>query len=195
MNKPPQVVVLAGPNGAGKSTTAERLLVGELGVAEFVNADVIARGLSGFNSEQVAIRAGRIMLDRIHELAAARTSFAFETTLASRSFAALLSQLKQNGYVVRLNFLWLPNPEMAIDRVAARVQLGGHSIPIETVRRRYFAGLVNFFNLYQPLADDWFFFDNSGDAGAQLIASGGREQTTAVVEAEKWAHVNQLRTA
>jgi predicted ABC-type ATPase len=113
--------------------------------------------------------------------------------LASRSFAALLTQLKQNGYVVRLNFLWLPNPQMAVDRVAARVQLGGHSVPIETVRRRYFAGLVNFFNLYQPLADDWFFFDNSVDVGARLIASGGPEGTTVVVDAERWAQVNQLR--
>jgi predicted ABC-type ATPase len=191
MQKQPQVVILGGPNGAGKSTTAPQLLVGTLGVPEFVNADVIAQGLSGFSPEQVAIRAGRILLGRIHELADNRASFAFETTLASRSFAPLIVRLKQAGYSFRLCFLWLPNPEMAVDRVAERVRLGGHSVPAETIRRRYFSGIANFFELYQPLADEWSIFDNSVDAGPRRIASGGQNIATVVECGQVWNQLNQ----
>src|SRR5258708_10920804 len=191
MAEQPQVVILAGPNGAGKSTLAPRLLVGSLGVPEFVNADVIAQGLSGFNPDQVAIRAGRILLGRIHELADNRASFAFETTLASRSFAPLIVRLKQAGYSFRLCFLWLPSPDMAVDRIAERVFLGGHSVPADTIRRRYFAGIANFFELYQPLADEWSVFDNSLDSGPLRIAQGGQEIGTIVERAHLWNQLNQ----
>jgi predicted ABC-type ATPase len=123
----PSVVVLAGPNGAGKSTTAPALLQGALGVTEFVNADDIARGLSAFNVEGAALAAGRVMLARLRELARQRISFAFETTLASRSFAGWLADLKRNGYSVHIVFLWLPSAEFAVLRVADRVRMGGHS--------------------------------------------------------------------
>jgi predicted ABC-type ATPase len=166
----PSVVVLAGPNGAGKSTVAPALLQGTLGVTEFVNADDIARGLSAFNAESAALPAGRVMLARLHELARRRMSFAFETTLASRSLAPWLTTLKRDGYSIHMLFLWLPSADFALDRVADRVRMGGHSVPAETVRRRYRTGIRNFFNLYERLASTWRMYDNSGDV-PRLIAA------------------------
>jgi predicted ABC-type ATPase len=133
--------VLAGPHGAGKSTAAPALLHGVLGVTEFVNADDIARGLSGFNIEGAALAADRVMLARLRELARQRISFAFETTLASRSFVPWLSAMKRDGYSIDMVFLWLPSADFAIDRVADRVRMGGHSVPAETIRRRYVSGV------------------------------------------------------
>jgi predicted ABC-type ATPase len=167
----PNVVVIAGPNGSGKSTAAPALLRDYLGITEFVNADVIAQGLSGFRAESVAIQAGRIMLARLQELARQQADFAFETTLASRLFAPWLHKLRDSGYRVHLLFLWLPSPELAIARVATRVQQGGHHVPDDTIRRRYHAGLRNFFRLYQPLVDSWMLFDNASTEGHKLIAS------------------------
>jgi predicted ABC-type ATPase len=158
----PSVVILAGPNGAGKSTVAPALLQGALAVDEFVNADVIASGLSAFDPESAAIAAGRVMLARLHELAAQRVSFAFETTLASRTLAPWLRDLRASGYQIHLLFLWLPSAEFALARVADRVRAGGHDVPAETVRRRYGAGLGNFFSLYEPLASAWRLYDSSG---------------------------------
>lgn len=166
----PNVVIVAGPNGSGKSTAAPALLRDYLGIREFVNADIIAQGLSGFGSENVAIQAGRIMLDRLKELATAEADFAFETTLAARSFAAWLPKLQQAGYRAHLLFLWLPSAEMAQARVASRVQRGGHDIPKDVVRRRYDAGLRNFFYLYRPIVDSWRLFDNSDQNGYEMIA-------------------------
>jgi len=158
----PSVVILAGPNGAGKSTVAPALLRGALAVNEFVNADVIASGLSAFDPDSAAIAAGRVMLARIRELASQRVNFAFETTLASRSFAPWLRKLVTSGYTAHLVFLWLPSADFAFDRVAERVRTGGHNVPSETVRRRYAAGLRNFFQLYQPLVSGWVMYDSSG---------------------------------
>jgi predicted ABC-type ATPase len=143
----PHVVVLAGPNGAGKSTAAPALLAGTLGLTDFVNADVIARGLSAFRPQDAALEAGRIMLERLRSLASLQASFAFETTLASRSFAPWIADLRRQNYVFHLVFLYLPGPEAAIARVAERVRSGGHDVPVETIRRRYTAGLRNFFHL------------------------------------------------
>ena len=167
----PHLTVLAGPNGAGKSTSAPLLLKGTLGVTEFVNADVVALGLSAFAPEKAALQAGKIMLERLKELARNRQNFAFETTLASRSFAPWISKLRGTGYRAHLVFLWLPSPEHAIARVAERVRLGGHSVPEDVIRRRYGAGLKNFFNLYLPVVDSWSIYDNSSRNKARLIAS------------------------
>jgi len=156
------VVVLAGSNGAGKSTMAARLLRDRFGIVVFVNADAIAAGLSGFDPNASAIAAGRLMLQRLRELAAARASFAFETTLASRSFAPWLRALKGSGYRVSIVFLWLPRVGLALSRIRARVALGGHSVPDDTVRRRYARGITNFHTTYAPLADNWWLYDNSG---------------------------------
>ena len=158
---PPSIVILAGPNGAGKSTTAPVLLHRTLGVTEFVNADDIARDMGMSNVQRAAMSAGRIMLGRIRELARQRRSFAFETTLASRSFAPWLAGLRASGYECHLQFLWLPSADFAIERVAERVRAGGHDVPAETVRRRYRAGLRNFFRLYEPLASTWTMYDGS----------------------------------
>src|SRR6266542_67766 len=168
----PSIVVLAGPNGAGKSTAAPYLLRDAFAVHEFVNADVIAQGLSGFDPASVSVAAGRLMLNRLDELAADRVSFAFETTLASRTFAPWLRSQLQAGYAVHLVFLWLESEELAVARVQRRVALGGHSVPEEVVRRRYAAGLRNFFGLYRPLVSTWQVYDNGDVPEPRLIASG-----------------------
>jgi predicted ABC-type ATPase len=166
----PHLIVLAGPNGAGKSTTAPMLLRDAFAVDEFVNADAIAQGLSAFAPETVAIEAGRIMLKRLKELAAKRVSFAFETTLASRTFAPWLERLTNTCYRAHLMFLALPSAEAAIKRVGIRVKLGGHNIPEPVIRRRFEVGLKNFFNLYQPIVSSWGLYDNSLPNQPLLIA-------------------------
>ncbi len=184
----PKVIVLAGPNGAGKSTAAARVLRA-LGVGEFVNADVIAQGLSGFAPERVAMAAGRIMMQRLKELAAARASFAFETTLASRAFAPWLADLKAGGYQMHLVFLWLPGAEVAMDRVAERVRRGGHDVPEDTIRRRYRAGWANFCELYQPLADSWQVIDNSAVGKPRVMAAGRGRRTKVVRNKALWGRI------
>jgi len=168
----PHVILIAGPNGAGKSTIAPRVLQGTMAVKEFVNADVIARGLSGFDPAGVALTAGRLMLERLEQLASSRQNFAFETTLASRTFAPRIRALRSDGYSFHLIYLWLPSADQAIARVASRVLMGGHHVPDETVRRRYVAGIQNFFSLYRPIADSWRWYDNSNRENPRLIASG-----------------------
>lgn len=182
----PHVLVLAGPNGAGKSTAAASMLWSPLGITEFVNADVIAQGLSAFNAEGAAMQAGRIMLTRLKQLAAARASFAFETTLASRSFAMWIAGLRSVGYDFHLDFFWLPSAEMAVERVALRVRAGGHDVPEETIRRRYARGLTNFFRTYLPLATRWSFYDGSSGAGPRLVASGAQGTPLLVQDPYVW---------
>jgi predicted ABC-type ATPase len=186
------VVVVAGPNGAGKTTTAPRLLQGALAVAEFVNADPIALGLSQFRPETVEFAAGRVMLARLKALARMRRDFAFETTLASRTFAPWLESLRVSGYRVHLTFLALPSPELAVARVAERVQQGGHDVPERTVRRRFVSGLRNLFTLYQVVADSWQIFDNSQLAGPRLIASGRSTSQAEIVDQEAWKHIREV---
>lgn len=157
----PDLVVIAGPNGAGKSTAAPLLIGKRLGIHEFVNADVIAAGLSAFSPETVAVEAGRIMLKRLRQLAEEGRDFAFETTLASRSFAPWIANLRrERDYRFHLFYLWLPDAEVAVSRVSGRVRHGGHSVPQVDIRRRYERGLVNLFQLYLPIADTWEMHDN-----------------------------------
>jgi predicted ABC-type ATPase len=163
------VVVFAGPNGAGKSTHADAILQA-LGIATFVNADYIARGLSGSQPDAVAMAAGRIMLRRLHELAEARQDFAFESTLSSRSFAPFLAKLKTNGYRVAIYYFSLSTAQLAVRRVKLRVSLGGHDVPADIIKRRFDRSRANFLQLYAPLADEWALFDNSRTDNAQLIA-------------------------
>lgn len=164
--------MIAGPNGAGKSTAAPYLLRGALGVSTFVNADTIARGLDAFEPESVAFTAGRIILDRLHELGERGVDFAFETTLSSRTFAPRIRRLKEKGYAFHLAFLHLPSPDMAVSRVADRVRHGGHNVPKDVVLRRYERGLRNFFSRYRPLADTWWFYDNYSGDQPHLVAYG-----------------------
>ena len=166
----PNVIILAGPNGAGKSTISNSLIRVQFGCANYVNADTIARGLSAFDVETMALKAGRIMLQHLHELAAARQDFAFETTLASKTFAPWIAELKAGGYQFHLVFLWLSSADVAIRRVQTRVREGGHSIPEDTIRRRYDRGIETFFQLYRPLANTWSFYDHSNPKSSRLIA-------------------------
>jgi predicted ABC-type ATPase len=184
----PSVVVLAGPNGAGKSTTAPWLLRGTLGVTEFVNADVIAQGLSGFAPEGAAIAAGRVMLTRLRDLARQRASFAFETTLANRALARWLARLSEDGYIVHIVFLWMPNARLCEQRVAERVRMGGHAVPVGTIRRRYVAGLRNFLTVYRRLAATWRVYDASGGPPPTLVA---RAQGAAIVvrDPARWQRI------
>lgn len=182
----PRVVILAGSNGAGKTTAARTVLADTLGVMTFVNADAIATGLSGFDPEGVAFEASRIMLERMHALAAQRADFAFETTLSGRTYAPWLRALQASGYRVSLFYIWLTDLELAIRRVAIRVSQGGHSIPEATIRQRYSRSVRNFHQLYSPFVDEWMVYDNSGENEYRLIAARKREQAIAIVEPEVW---------
>lgn len=180
----PRVVVFAGPNGAGKSTHADAIL-DALNIPVFVNADYIARGLSGAQTDAVAITAGRIMLRRLRELAAAREDFAFESTLSSRSFAPFLAALKEQGYRVAIYYFSLSNPQLAVRRVKLRVSLGGHDVPAEVVKRRFGRSRTNFLQLYAPLADEWALFDNSTGGKARLIAESADNSVT-IQQEKRW---------
>ncbi|MBD5164059.1 MAG: zeta toxin [Bacteroidales bacterium] len=159
----PKLYIIAGCNGAGKTTASFSVLPDLLDCKEFVNADEIARGLSPFNPESVAIAAGKLMLKRIDELLLEHKTFAIETTLATRSYTSLIKRAHCADYQVILLFFWLSSPEMAIRRVAKRVSEGGHNIPTETIIRRYWSGLENFFTIFAPIVDSWMFFDNVDD--------------------------------
>ena len=189
----PSIVIIAGPNGAGKSTAAPVLLKETFATPEFVNADVIAQGLSGFAPENSAFEAGRIMLRRLRQLARERRSFAFETTLASRSFAPWIEKERRRGYGFILIFLWLSSADLAVQRVKERVRLGGHSVPENVVRRRYASGLKNFFELYEPLADGWMIYDNSAYARPRLIAERAVRQEVEIYERELWQTLQKSR--
>jgi predicted ABC-type ATPase len=163
-----------------------------LQVSEFVNADTIAGGLSAFRPDSVAIPAGRAMLERIRHLAKAQADFAFETTLTSRTFAPWFDRMKRSGYHVHVLFLWLESADLAVDRVAARVRLGGHDVPEGTVRRRYKRGLRNLFDLYMPLADSWQVFDNSRAGRPQLVASNHRGSEEQIANAPIWQRITEV---
>lgn len=189
----PRVIVFAGPNGAGKTTHAEPILQ-TLGIDTFVNADFIARGLAGRHAESVAFEAGRLMLRRLKQLAAQGQDFAFESTLASRSFAPFLARLKAQGYVVAIYYFSLRSAALALKRVRLRVRLGGHGVPDETVRRRFHRSLANFMSLYQPLADEWTVFENSTDGVARLIAQNAVNGTL-IKDEEIWLRIQHLALA
>jgi len=158
-----KVVIIAGPNGAGKTTFAREFLPNEAGCPIFVNADLIAEGLSPFAPERAALAAGRLMLNQIQRHVQHSESFAFETTLAGRHYARLIPEWQSAGYRVKLIFLKLPTVDTAMERVATRVAQGGHAIPDGAIRRRFEAGWRNFSELYRPLLDAWQVYDNAGD--------------------------------
>lgn len=157
----PTLYIIAGCNGAGKTTASMVVLPEILNCREFVNADKIAKGLSPLNPEEVAIEAGRLMLERINLLISKNVTFAIETTLATRSYTKLIDKARAKGYNIILLFFWLPNPEMAKQRVAQRVASGGHNIPSDVISRRYQLGIDNLFDLYIPVVDTFSVYDNS----------------------------------
>ena len=172
MPKQRRIIIVAGPNGAGKTTFAREYLLKEAHCPNFVNVDLIAAGLSPFDPDRAAIRAGRIMLSEIERRARKGESFAFETTLSGHVYARMIPGWRSAGYRVRLIFLSLPNPEIAIARVAARVAQGGHNVASSVVRRRFRSGLRNFQVTYKELVDKWEWYDNSGNT-PQLISEDG----------------------
>jgi predicted ABC-type ATPase len=159
----PKIVIIAGPNGAGKTTFARAFLPQEAQCPRFINADLIAAGLSPFAPESAAVKAGRLMLHEIAACVAKRESFAFETTLAGLVYLRRIEDWRLRGYHVSLFFLSLPTVEIALARVAERVRQGGHDIPEPVIRRRFLAGLENFVRHYRAAVDAWAVYDNSGD--------------------------------
>lgn len=167
----PKLYIIAGCNGAGKTTASMTVLPEILNCREFVNADEIAKGLSPFNPEEVAIEAGKIMLQRINQLLIANKTFAIETTLATRSYRNLVSKAKELGYEVVLLFFWLPSPLQAEQRVATRVASGGHDIPKEVINQRYWRGIQNLFDIFVSLVDSWSLYDNTDETKA-IVENG-----------------------
>lgn len=184
----PRIYVIGGPNGAGKTTVSMALFPHGLQCPEFVNADAIAAGISPFRPESVALQAGRVMLARLRELVVADKDFAFETTMASRTFAPFLRECIAEGYRVHLLFVWINSPDLAVARVAHRVAAGGHYIPDDVVRRRYTRGIDNFLNLYMPIARTWDCIDNS-DSNPVLVARKDKYGTMSVLEVSTWQKI------
>lgn len=170
MNQP-RCIVIAGPNGSGKTTFAREFLPREAGVIHFVNVDLIAGGLSPLDPNLAARAAGKLLLKELNRLAHARIDFAFESTLSGLAYASRIKKWKAAGYRVEIFFIRLSSPALALRRIAARVKQGGHNVLREDVLRRFDRGWQNFENIYQPLADAWFVYDNSGES-TRLVERG-----------------------
>jgi predicted ABC-type ATPase len=184
------IIVFGGPNGAGKTTAAFKLLPTLLETHEFVNADEIARGLSPFNPEGSAVPAGRLMLERLEQLARLGESFAFETTCSGRGHVRFLKRCRDDGYRLTLLFCWLPSSDIAIARVAQRVREGGHRIPEDVIRRRYALGLRHMRQLYLPIVHTLLVFNNS-DVSGILIAERREGRPLVVHDAARWNEIEE----
>lgn len=163
-----KIVIIAGPNGAGKTTFAREFLPHEGKCPTFINADLIAAGISPFAPESVSVRAGRLMLEEIDARVKSRKNFAFETTLSGRTYVQRIREWQKMGYHVKLIFLSLPDSDVSVARVAARVSQGGHNIPENVIRRRFNNGLQNFRDLYQTVVDAWILYDNAANIPIML---------------------------
>jgi predicted ABC-type ATPase len=186
------VIAVAGPNGAGNPTLAPFLIRDEYGLMEYVNADSIAHGLAAFSPESVAFEAGRIMLGRIRALAEQSLSFAFETTLASRSDARLIKGLRNGGYEFHLVYVWLAGADLAVQRVRERVRRGGHGLPEEVIRRRYVKGARNFFTAYGGLADTWGIYDNSSQGDPVEVAIKNKNTPPEILREDLWQRLREM---
>jgi predicted ABC-type ATPase len=184
----PNLYIISGCNGAGKTTASFTVLPEMLNCKEFVNADEIARGLSPFKPESVAIQAGKIMLNRIEELIKQDTDFAIETTLTTRSYIHTIKRAKELGYKITLLFFWLDDVELAIERVKTRVKEGGHHIPEDVIRRRYVKGLENL-KEFTNIANYWLVVDNS-IGSMQFVAEGNLNQEITIFENASWLKIN-----
>jgi predicted ABC-type ATPase len=167
----PKLYIIAGPNGAGKTTFAKEFLPNYAKCANFVNADLIALGLSPFSPSHVNIKAGKLLLTEIDNFIKSRVDFAFESTLAGKTYVNLIKEAKSKGYFIHIFFLWIPNIYLAKERIKQRVKQGGHHVPDEDVERRLDRSTKNFFGLYMPLANAWDIFDNSGLKPALIVKS------------------------
>ena len=185
----PNLYIIAGPNGAGKTTASYTLLPEMLNCINFVNADEIARGLSPFAPDTVDVQAARIMIQRIDELLDQKVDFAIETTLATRSYVQLVKRAQAQGYKVHLLFFYLESPEQAIQRVAQRVQEGGHNIPEDVIRRRFVRGIDNLVHLYLPICDNVLVYNNIRTPARLVARKQNQANNLEMIEAEMW---NQL---
>lgn len=165
----PRLYIIAGPNGAGKTTFAREFLPHYARCSNFVNADLIASGLSPFSPSNVHIKAGKLLLAGIDDFIAQKADFAFETTLAGRTYVNLIKEARSKGYCIHVFFLWIPDMVLAKERIKQRVRQGGHHVPDADVKRRLDRSLKNFFDLYLPLVDTWDIFDNSGMAPVWIV--------------------------
>jgi len=163
------VYIIAGPNGSGKTTFAKKFLPDYAKCQNFVNADLIARGLSPFSTQISAIRAGRVVLEQLHYYSNKNMDFAFESTLSGKTYINFFKELKKKGYNLHIFFLWIPSAELALSRIKDRVAEGGHDVPSQDVRRRFGRSIYNFFKFYRPLLHSWMLFDNS-ESKPKLIA-------------------------
>ena len=185
--KTKKIYIIAGPNGSGKTTFANKFLPEYAKCPNFVNADLIAQGLSPFSPLTAAIKAGRLVLEQIRSLAEKNVDFAFETTLSGKSYVKFLIALKKKGYTINLFFLWIPNVELALSRIKDRVAVGGHDVPAVDVKRRFHRGIYNFFKYYKPLSDTWLLFNNA-DATPRLIAKE-KSRKTDVIDKELFERI------
>jgi len=167
----PRIVIIASPHGAGKTTFAREFLPKEAGFPDFINVDLIAQGLSPFAPDKAALQAGKVMLAQIARKVSRRESFAFETTLSGLNYARHIPRWRRAGYHVKLIFLSMPSVDLAVERVKGRAAQGGHNVPADVVRRRFDAGLRNFWSIYCKMVDQWAFYDNS-TWPPRLIATG-----------------------
>ncbi len=186
-----EIIIIGGPNGAGKTTAARVLLPDFLDLHPFLNADDIARGLAPWDVDSAALAAGRQLIEWMRALVRDGESFALESTLSGKSYLRLLQQCKQDGWRITLLYFWLPTPEDAVARVARRVSQGGHSIPTDTVLRRYYASVWNMRNLYLSLADEAEIYDNT-DRKRTMIAEKREDLALLVYDPERWARIEEV---
>ena len=184
----PRLYIISGCNGAGKTTASYSLLPEMLDCSEFVNSDEFAKSLSPFHPENASIQASRYMLLKIRYLLKKRSDFAVETTLATRTLLKTVRMAQAAGYSVTLLYFWLNSPELAIERVKARVEAGGHNIPEETVRRRYHVGIDYFFHYYSPISDRWILADNS-QAPFRVVAEGSKGDVVNIRDEETYRKI------
>lgn len=187
----PSIYIIGGANGSGKTTVSMSLLPNFLDCFEYVNADAIAAGLSPLNPESMAIEAGRLMITRLRTLSNSGSDFAFETTLAARTFAPFIIECFAKGYIINLIYFWLQSPDLAVERVAQRVASGGHSIPEDVIRRRYQRGRVNLISLYLPLCDGWMIYDNSSSSPV-FVAERITNQQPIIYVNETWNRIIEV---
>ena len=190
----PRLFIISGCNGAGKTTASYTLLPEMLECSQYVNSDEFAKGLAPFDPESAAVQASRLMLLRIRYLLKRKEDLSIETTLATRSLLKMIAEAQTEGYTVTLMYFWLNSPDLAVARVKARVEAGGHNIPEETVRRRYRMGLSYFFRDYAPLCDRWILADNS-QVPFRVIAEGHKDGTTVIKDYETFHRIKESASA
>ena len=187
----PRLYIISGCNGAGKTTASYSLLPEMLGCREFVNSDEFAKGLSPFDPSKASIQASKYMIMKVRDLLKKREDFAVETTLATRTLMKTVKMAQDAGYTVTLLYFWLNSPELAIERVRARVEAGGHDIPEETIRRRYKVGIYYFFHYYAPICERWILADNS-QAPFRVIAEGNKNEILNIRDEETYLKIKAI---